>query len=398
MGGPMEGVRVVEVGFWVAGPSCSGILADWGADVIKVEPIAGDPFRSLDWFFEDGNPPFELDNRGKRSIALDYRSEAGARLLAELVDRADVFVSNLRPGGLARAGLDPDTLRARNPRLVYASVTGYGLDGPDRDRPAYDIGAFWSRAGVAAALTTEEMPLPYQRGGMGDHMTGMSAAGAVAAALFARERTGQGQLVRASLLRLGLYMVGWDANINLRSGLPTVPTSIDSPANPLINAYTCADGRAIWLLCLEGDRHWPDVVRAFERPDWLEDPRYTDIVSRKDHAAALVEELREIFATRPRAEWEEVLDRHEVWWAPVQHTHEAVDDVQVRANRGVVEVPIGDGSMASMVATPVDFEGTPWGVRSMPPELGQHTELILAEELGLGWDEIDALRESGVIP
>lgn len=398
MPGPMEGVRVVEVGFWVAGPSCSGILADWGADVVKVEPLGGDPFRSLGWLFPDGNPPFELDNRGKRSLAIDYRSEDGSRLLGQLIDRADVFVSNLRPGGLERAGLDPPTLRARNPRLVYASVTGYGMDGPDRDRPAYDVGAFWSRAGVAAALTAEDMPLPYQRGGMGDHMTGMSAAGAVAAALFARERTGEGQLVRASLLRLGLYMVGWDANTNLRSGLPTVPTSIDSPPNPIINAYTCRDGRAVWLLCLESDRHWPDVVDALGRPGWLADPRYADIIARRDNSAALVAELQEIFATRPRAEWAEVLDRHDVWWAPVQSTEEAVHDVQVRANGGVVDVPLGDGTVAEMVATPVDFEGTPWRVRAMPPELGQHTELVLSEDLGLSWDEIDDLRAAGVIP
>ncbi len=393
----MEGVRVVEVGFWVAGPSCSGILADWGADVIKVEPLGGDPFRSLSWLYDGANPPFELDNRSKRSIAVDYRHERGRDLVGRLVDTADVFVSNLRPAGLARAGLDPDTVRARNPRLVYASVTGYGLEGPERDRAAYDMGAFWSRAGVAAALTAEGSPLPYQRGGMGDHMTGMSAAGAVAAALFARERTGQGQLVRASLLRLGLYMVGWDANVNLRTGRPTVPTSTDAPPNPLMNPYACADGAILWLLCLESDRHWPDVVAALDRPQWLTDPRFADIATRMAHSGELVAELRATFATRPRAEWEEVLDGHDVWWAPVQATHEALDDVQVQANGGVVQVPLGDGSTTSMVASPVDFDGTPWAVRDMPPELGQHTELILAEELGLDWDEIDALKAAGVI-
>ena len=156
----MDGIRVVEVGFWVAGPSCGAILADWGADVIKVEPIAGDPFRSIGWLYgPDTNPPFELDNRGKRSIALDYGSERTGRHAPELLERADVFVTNLRPGGLERPGLDWDTCSGQ-PRLVYASITGYGLSGPDRDRPAYDMGAFWARAGVAAALTTEGSPYP----------------------------------------------------------------------------------------------------------------------------------------------------------------------------------------------------------------------------------------------
>ena len=196
----MEGIKVVELGFWVAGPSCGGILADWGADVVKVEPLIGDPFRGMSAYFaaatgEDMNPPFELDNRGKRSIGLDYGTDAGRGVLADLIAGADVFVTNLRVDALERAGLDHATLAAPHPRLVYASITGLGLEGDERGRAAYDVGSFWSRAGVAAALTPEGCELPYQRGGMGDHMTGMAAAGAVAAALFVRERTGEGQLV-----------------------------------------------------------------------------------------------------------------------------------------------------------------------------------------------------------
>ena len=397
MDGPMEGIRVVDVGFWVAGPSCGAILADWGADVIKVEPIAGDPFRSIGWLYgPDTNPPFELDNRGKRSIALDYGSEAGRAVMRDLVERADVFVSNLRPGGLERAGLDWDTLAAVNPRLVYASITGYGLEGPDRDRPAYDMGAFWARAGVAAALTTEGSPYPYQRGGMGDHMTGMAAAGGVAAALLARERTGRGQLVSASLLRLGMFMMGWDTSVNLRTGQPTVPTSIDSPPNPLINVYTCADGKAFWMLGLEGDRHWPNLVRALGEPAWTRDARFVSTETRLTHAPELTHQLQEVFRTATRAEWTDVFDREGVWWSPLQATHETIEDPQARAAGGVVEVPTGDGSTVPGVASPVDFSGTPWRVRDMPPELGQHTELVLVE-LGLDWDEIESLRQAGVI-
>src|SRR5438552_9201579 len=193
----MEGIRVVEVGMWVAGPAASAVLGDWGADVIKIEPPNGDPFRGLiSSFGGDGSsPPFELDNRNKRSVGLDLSHPEAQRIAAQLVDQADVFVTNARMPALERAGLDYASLSARNPRLVYASVSGYGLEGDERDRAAYDVGAFWSRAGVAAALTPEGTDLPYQRGGMGDHMAGMVAGCAVAAALLARERTGEGQLV-----------------------------------------------------------------------------------------------------------------------------------------------------------------------------------------------------------
>src|SRR5262245_41280075 len=238
MPGPMEGIKVVEVGMWVAGPSASAVLGDWGADVIKIEPPDGDPFRGLmSAFGGDGSsPPFELDNRNKRSIGLNLSHPDAQAVAAALVDDADVFVTNARPAALARAGLDHETVSARNPRLIYAHVTGYGLKGVDRDRAAYDVGAFWSRAGVAAALAPEGTPLPYQRGGMGDHMAGLAAAGAVSAALFARERTGEGQLVSVSLLRIGMYMMGWDINMTARLGLPTVPMTVAAAPNPMITA------------------------------------------------------------------------------------------------------------------------------------------------------------------
>lgn len=396
--GPMEGVRVVELALWVAGPSCGGILADWGADVIKVEPLAGDPFRSLEWLYGEGvNPPFELDNRGKRSVAVDLTAEAGRDILHRLVEPADVFVTNYRLAGLERLGLDPDALTDRYPALVYAHVSGYGLRGDERDRAAYDVGAWWGRAGVASAITPDGVDLPYPRGGMGDHMTGLAAAGGVSAALFHRTRTGAGQVVSTSLLRNGAYQLGWDHNVNLRTGAETVPQTRKDPPNPLINGYRCGDGRWVWLLGMEGDRHWPRVIEALGRPEWADDPRFADIAARRDHSLDLVAAMDEVLASRPRDEWAEVFDRNDVWWAPVNHSHELGDDEQARAAGCLVDVPLADGSTATMVASPVDFDGTAWSVREPSPELGQHTELVLAEA-GVGWDEIESLKADGVIP
>jgi crotonobetainyl-CoA:carnitine CoA-transferase CaiB-like acyl-CoA transferase len=398
MAGPMDGVKVVEVGMWVAGPAGAAILGDWGADVVKIEPPDGDPFRGLlSGIVEGVSPPFELDNRNKRSVGLNLSLPEGREVAAALVDQADVFVTNARPSALARAGLDWDTVSARNPRLVYAHVTGYGLTGDDADRAAYDVGAFWSRAGVAASLTPDGQPLPYQRGGMGDHMAGMAAAGAVAAALYARERTGEGQLVSTSLLRIGMYMLGWDVNMSLRLGVPTVPMTVVAPPNPLISAYEAGDGRRFWMLGLQGDRHWPDVLRAVGRPEWADDERFVDLMSRFANSAELVRELNAIFATKPLSEWAEVFDREDVWWAPVQHAHDLIDDPIARAAGGFVSVPVDGGEPVDMVASPIDFGGTPWSPRSMPPEFAQHTEEVLLE-LGHDWDRIIELKELGAIP
>jgi crotonobetainyl-CoA:carnitine CoA-transferase CaiB-like acyl-CoA transferase len=198
MAGPMDGVRIVELGVWVAGPAAGGILADWGADVVKIEPPAGDPARTFQRMLGGdmpNNPVFELDNRSKRSVVLDLSTPEGREVALELIDGADVFLTNIRLSALKRIGLDHETLLARNRRLVYAIITGYGLDGPDADRAAYDIAAFWARSGIAHLLTPPGANPPFQRGGMGDHSVGLGCAGAISAALFAREKTGEGQLV-----------------------------------------------------------------------------------------------------------------------------------------------------------------------------------------------------------
>ena len=401
----LEGVRVVELGVWVAGPSAGGVLADWGADVVKVEPPAGDPFRnlfgSIGYASDLPNPPFALDNRGKRSVVLDLRVPASRQVLDRLLQTADVFLSNLRPDALARLGLGHAELTERHPRLVYASVTGYGLTGPDRDRPAYDVGAFWARTGIAHQLVPPGTPPPGIRGGLGDHTTGMTAVAGICAALLDRERTGRGRVVEVSLLRTGMYCLGWDIGIHLQLGKVAPASPRHDSHTPLVNSYLAGDGRWVFLIGLEADRHFPGVARAVDRLELIDDPRFAGAAARRDNRAALIALLDEIFATRPLDEWGGRFDAEDVWWCQVQSPGEAADDPQAVAAGAFVDVPAGDGaSTFRAVNSPVHFHGAPGdgaGPVGPVPALGEHTDEVL-REVGLGDDEIDRLRRAGAIP
>ncbi|UEA33774.1 CoA transferase [Mycobacterium avium subsp. avium] len=385
MAGPVEGVTVVELGVWVAGPAAGGILADWGADVIKIEPPTGDPARMFGRMLGCDlglNPPFEMDNRSKRSVVLDLSSEPERRAAFELLSGADVFLTNVRPGALQQLGLDFASVSAANPRLVYGLITGYGESGPDADRAAFDVAAFWSRAGVAHLLTRPGDTPPFQRGGMGDHSAGMTMAAAVCAALLARERTGAGQLVTTSLYRQGAYTVSFDLNTYLMSGQPIAIGQRESMGNPCMNNYAASDGRRFWIVGLEPERHWPALCRAVGRPEWRDDPRFADARARAANSVALIAALDEIFATRPLDEWAQIFaNEPDFFWSPVNSLEDVVADEQFHAAGGIVYVPDGadDQAAVPMVATPADFHGTPWAPRSAAPELGQHTAEVLAE-------------------
>lgn len=382
MAGPVAGVKVVELGVWVAGPAAGGILADWGADVIKIEPPTGDPARMFGRMLGCDlglNPPFEMDNRSKRSVVLDLGTDEGRGTAFELLADADVFLTNVRPGALQRLGLDFESVSAANPRLVYGLITGYGEDGPDADRAAFDVAAFWSRAGVAHLLTRPGDTPPFQRGGMGDHSAGMTMAAAVCAALLARERTGTGQLVTTSLYRQGAYTVSFDLNTYLMSGQPIAIGRRETMGNPCMNNYAAADGRRFWIVGLEPERHWPALCRAVGRPEWRDDPRFADARARAVNSTVLIAALDEIFATRPLDEWAQVfVGEPDFFWSPINTLEDVVADEQFHAAGGIVDVPDGDAAVP-MVATPADFHGTPWAPRSAAPELGQHTEEVLAD-------------------
>lgn len=397
MAGPLDGIRVVELGVWVAGPATGGILADWGADVVKIEPPEGDPARTFQRMLGGdmpNNPPFELDNRSKRSIVLDLTTDAGREVAFDLLDSADVFVTNIRPDALDRLGLGPDALAERNERLVYCLITGYGTEGEDAGRPAYDIAAFWARSGIAAMLTPEGFDPPFQRGGMGDHSTGLSGAAAVSTALFARERSGVGQLVTTSLFRQGAYTIGFDMNIALLWGMTLSVGQRQSIGNPTVNNYAAADGRRFWVVGLEGARHWPPLARVVGRPEWLEDERFADPRGRAMNAAALIGLLDEIFATKTLDEWSAIFDTEpDFFWAPVNTVDDVIADPQSAPAGLFVDVPDGV-STTRMVATPIDFHGTPWAPRMVAPGLGEHRDELL-DELGYDDDRRAGLGDGG---
>ncbi|BBY23378.1 hypothetical protein MSTO_35830 [Mycobacterium stomatepiae] len=241
------------------------------------------------------------------------------------------------------------------------------------------MAAFWSRAGVAHLLTQPGQTPPFQRGGMGDHSAGMTLAAAICAALLARERTGTGQLVTTSLYRQGAYTVSFDLNTYLLTGQPIAIGQRETMGNPCMNNYAAGDGRRFWIVGLEGDRHWPPLCRVVGRPEWLEDPRFSDAAARFVNGPELIAALDEIFATRSLDEWAQAFAAEpDFFWSPINSIEDVVADEQFHTAGGIVDVPDGQSSIA-MVATPADFHGTPWAPRSPAPELGQHTDEILAE-------------------
>jgi crotonobetainyl-CoA:carnitine CoA-transferase CaiB-like acyl-CoA transferase len=275
--------------------------------------------------------------------------------------------------------LDFEAVAARNPRLVYGLITGFGERGPDADRAAYDVAAFWARAGLAHLLTRPGETPPFQRGGMGDHTAGMTLAAAVCAALVARTRTGVGQLVSTSLYRQGAYTVSFDLNTFLMTGHSIAIGQRETMGNPCMNNYAAGDGRRFWIVGLQGERHWPALCRAVGQPEWLTDPRFDTGRSRAANAVELIGELDEIFAAKPLDEWAKVfVGEPDFFWSPINSIEDVVADDQFHAAGGVVYVPDGDSSQP-MIASPADFHGTPWEPRSAAPGLGEHTDEILAE-------------------
>ncbi len=397
----LDDVRVVELGIWVAGPSAAGVLADWGADVVKVEAPGGDPMRRVFNLIaghgQPESPPFDLDNRGKRSVVLDLSVDEGRDTLHRLLSRADVFVTNLRPDAIERLGLAYDEVGERHPHLVYASVTGYGLEGPDAGRPGYDVGGFWARSGVASLLAPPGEAPPAIRGGFGDHVTGITTVAGILAALLERSRTGRGGLVETSLLRTGIYCLGWDLGIQARFGklIPAVPRTEE--LNPMVNCYRAGDGRWFWLIGVEADRHFPNLCRALAREDLLDDERFATARGRRKNSELVVTTLDAELERYDRDELTARFDEHDVWWAPLNTPADVLADPQARAAGAFVEVPEGAWAPAHQaVASPVRFRHEDLPTPRPAPALGEHTDEVL-REAGIDDAAIARLRAAGAL-
>ncbi len=372
-------VRVLELGVWVAAPGACGILADWGADVVKVEPPIGDParavFRSIGSNVDE-SPPFMVDNRGKRSVVLDLDLDADRAQFDELLAAADIFVTNLRISAIERLGLSPESVRAAHPRLIYARVTAFGAAGAQRGRPSYDLGAFWARSGLSHQLAPTGAPPLNVRSAIGDHVTSLALVGGIMGALFERASSGQGQLVEVSLQGVGAYVAAWDLSIESVLGRVAPGEARDVISAPLMNSYRTADDRWLFLTALEVQRHFELLCAVLGCPELPDDPRFADPRSLRKNSRALIEIFDKVFVGSTLAEWAERLDAAGVWWEPVQTPAEVLRDAQLAENNGFVDVPTATG-VARLVNSPVTFNGRA-GRGSPSPDLGEHTTQILS--------------------
>ncbi|MBF4479928.1 Crotonobetainyl-CoA:carnitine CoA-transferase CaiB [Rhodococcus rhodochrous J3] len=398
---PLEGVRVVEVAMYGFVPSAGAVLAEWGADVVKIEhAVTGDPQRGLRQTGTlrvegDPNPNVEHANRGKRSLGLDISIPEGREVLLELVRTADVFLTSFLPKVRTKLQIDVDDIRAVNPKIVYARGSALGPRGVESGKGGYDMTAFWARAGVAATLTPPGIDGMIAPPGpaFGDTISGTNLAGGIAAALFKRERTGEPSVVDVSLLSSGVWAMGHTIALSAHLGQHMEAPKAGghgAPTNPLSGVYGTADGRYISFVMLQPARFWADVCTHIDRPDLIDDPRFADAQSIAANTVEAVEILREVIGSRPLAEWVQRFGTLAGPWAPVQDSLQVVSDPQVRDNEYLVKA----GEL-ELVANPVQFDVTP-PQTGPAPEFAAQTEEIL-QELGLDWERIIELKTAGAV-
>jgi len=404
MARPLEGVKVIEIAMWAYVPSAGAVLADWGADVVKIESPQGDPIRGL---VNAGVGPmegitftWEIFNRNKRAVALDLTNPEAREIVYKLVETADVFLTSLLPPVRSKLGVDLDRIRERNPAIIYAAGTGQGAVGPESDRGGYDSITFWSRGSISASVTPQDYPRPVgmPAGAFGDSISGMALAGGVAAAIARKALTGEPSVVDASLL--GTAMWAMQMGIVGAAVAAAAPSSPDAAAprvaNPLVNNYRTSDGRWVALCMLQRDAYWDGLCEVIGRRDLLADERFATPESRTANGADMVAELEKTFATKTLAQWREVLARQRGQWDVVRLVSEVGEDPQAVFNGFVQHVDYGSGRRLPLVANPVQFDRTP-PILGPAPSFGADTESVLAE---LGMDEtaiIEAKISGGVV-
>lgn len=399
--GPLAGIRVVEVAMWAFVPACGGMLNDLGAQVIKVEPPSGDPLRGLQTGIGDSLPvdlSWESYNRGKRSITLDLKQEAGREVLMKLLADADVFLTNLLPPARRAMGIDAETLRSRFPRLIYASGSALGPNGPESEKGGYDAISFWARGGISSTMTTDgaEHPVGPPGPAFGDTLSGSMLCGAICAALVKRERSGEAGTVDVSLMGTAMWSMQRLIAQSTLQAVGRFPRPADPlPNNVLVGNYRTSDGRFLALCMLQADKYWARFCEVAGRPDLARDPRYVDAGARKANVAACYTDMQALFASKTLAEWREILSRQDGQWDVVKHVGEMAEDPQVRANHLVQTVRCTAGLDLPLVAVPMLFDGEAMTV-GVSPDLGAHSDELLA---GLGYDEeaVIDLKVQGVV-
>ncbi|SEG88540.1 Crotonobetainyl-CoA:carnitine CoA-transferase CaiB [Thermomonospora echinospora] len=406
---PMEGVRVLEVAQFTFVPAAGAVLADWGADVIKIEHAErGDAQRGLvrllgldvrsrnTSFF----PIMEGPNRGKRSVGLALENPSARRVLEELVRTSDVFLTNFLPGARAKLRIDVEDIRAINPDIIYVRGTGFGSRGEEADKGGYDSTAFWARGGSAAGVTPPDsdtmMRMP--AGAYGDSIGGMTIAGGIAAALYSRQATGEPSVVDVSLIGVGAWATQFSVNLALMAGgpLPEIKQPRHgSPTNPLIGAYRTADGRWLEMAMLQPGLYWPEFCTVVGREDLISDERFAGVEKIMQNAPAAAGLVAEIIEQRTYAEWVELFEGMQGQWAAVQNSWEVGQDPALRANGLIAPVIDADGKRRELVANPVQFDETPPELRRAP-QFAEHTDEVL-RQLGLSDEELIALKLDGAI-
>ena len=399
MNQPLRGTRVIEVSMWAFVPSAGAVLADWGAEVIKVEAPTGDPIRALTF---GGVAPvdgiaysWEMFNRGKRDIALDLNQTGGQEIVHELAATADVFVTSLLPTAREKLRIDDETIREVNPRIIYASGTGQGARGPEARKGGYDAISFWSRGSVSASVTPEGAePLGMPSGAFGDALSGMALAGGIAAALAQKEKTGEGALVDGSLLGTAMWAMQMATIGAAVAGLDEMPkvTRHNTP-NPLVNTYQTSDGRWIALCMLQPDLYWAPFCEAIGRSDLAADARFATGSERAAHIPDAVVALDQTFKTKTLAEWIPILSAQRGQWDVVKKVSELLRDPQAEANGFIQRIDYGGGREIPLISNPIQFDRTPPALGPAPGFGGDTDEILLS--LGWDWDRIIEAKASG---
>ena len=396
---PFTGLKVLDVASFIAGPGAATVLSDFGADVIKVEPPGkGDPQRFLGRVppspVAKANYDWHLANRNKRGMVIDLKSPGGTTILRRLVESADVVITNFPHGTREKLHLGYEEVSSWNPRVIYADVTGFGDAGPDAKLPGFDVTAYWSRSGLLASTRDAGAPPTVPVYGSGDYMTAIGLYGAIVTALYRRERTGEGANVGTSLLAEGVWSAGALVAGALAGGKSFGLHDRMAPLNALINPYQSADDR--WFMLVAEPKHWPALAKAVGHPELLTDPRFADPKSFLKNGAALAELLDSTFRSQPFAHWQEVLDRERITWSVIQTPEEAARDPQLRAADIVVPLE-GVSDLEYTVNSPFTVRGVSKVPARRAPELGEHTDEVLAE-VGFSSDEIKQLRAEGAVP